>query len=384
MEQFTGIPLTGGAFDSRYVEGDRLRAALLGVYARTKTRNEKTGMPDGAMPPMLRPKTLQESIAAINASTSEQREPVRRLAACRLTLAHVEGQADFRPSLGALVGPDMTEAILNNVAPLIDQSEKTGVVDKNQVMRGVYQIMAPAPALYEMPAPLAPLAPQSIVPEAMSTTTVFDKATLLTTTSVSSGAWGNYDKLAALLDPQTWSTNSPFFIDSYSAVLKGGGKQAVKDPHPPPIGATWSGHLYEYVRWSWNDAVISAYQNYLNISFVVTTTEIRFHFSLFASQGSLMLTRVANDGIEVDSGFLIARKVPGVDPVGPLSYVVFNTQKALRSSSIVSRRTSNQGPPRAGDIINYNTPVVLTMFMDYAAWETIAAWQKASLPAWVP
>ncbi|HYI03075.1 hypothetical protein, partial [Hyalangium sp.] len=127
-----------------------------------------------------------------------------------------------------------------------------------------------------------------------------------------------------------------------------------------PPGETWHGHLFEHVEWNWNTFSVSSFRNFLNISYEVSENpqRIRLGFSLYTCEGSTLFVREARNGVDVDSGFL------NVDRVNtPPGFFSIDTQKVIRFSDILERRTPLEGPAGSGQILSFMAPAIVGLWM---------------------
>jgi len=189
---------------------------------------------------------------------------------------------------------------------------------------------------------------------------------LVTTVTVATSSQLDFDDIAWMSDPRTWSLRSPFWLASTQVALQDGRFQPIEGPE---LGQSWKGNLYEFAEWNWNAASISAVQNYLNIDFRQQRwTEdgdelglVWMGYSLFSCQGSMMLTRLASNGVDVDRGFLAVLYHHSKHEERPRSVAL--AQKNVRFCDILTRRTSHQGMAGAGQTMCYLAPAVVGLWM---------------------
>jgi hypothetical protein len=129
--------------------------------------------------------------------------------------------------------------------------------------------------------------------------------------------------------------------------------------------------LYEDVRLRWQELVISRFENYLNIRFEVTKSEIALDYSLHHCAGSRMLARVFSCRTDVDRGFFRARR----DETG---LVRIEALKCIRFTDLLSRRMPHQGAPGAGQLMNRTVPAVLGIWLDHLMANSIRQWESES------
>jgi hypothetical protein len=198
---------------------------------------------------------------------------------------------------------------------------------------------------------------------------------LVTTVTVATSSQLDFDSIAWMSDPRTWALRSAFWRASTQVALVEGRFQPTEGS---PLGTSWKGNLYEFAEWNWNAASISAVQNYLNIDFRQHRwTEdgdelglVWMSYSLYSCQGSMMLTRLASNGVDVDRGFLavLYHHPKG----GPAPRSVALAQKNVRFSDILTRRTSHQGMAGAGQTMSYIAPAVVGLWMYEGFHETFS------------
>ncbi|HEX8824077.1 MAG TPA: hypothetical protein VF794_29425 [Archangium sp.] len=202
-----------------------------------------------------------------------------------------------------------------------------------------------------------------------------DLNSLVTTVTVATSSQLDFDSIAWMSDPRTWALRSAFWRASTQVALVEGRFQPTEGS---PLGTSWKGNLYEFAEWNWNAASISAVQNYLNIDFRQHRwTEdgdelglVWMSYSLYSCQGSMMLTRLASNGVDVDRGFLavLYHHPKG----GPAPRSVALAQKNVRFSDILTRRTSHQGMAGAGQTMSYLAPAVVGLWMYEGFHETFS------------
>ncbi|SEM26309.1 hypothetical protein SAMN05444354_1147 [Stigmatella aurantiaca] len=187
-----------------------------------------------------------------------------------------------------------------------------------------------------------------------------DLETLVTTVQDSALSELDFDKLVSVLDPREWK-QSKFWRRSDRVTILPGQSTSQVIIDTPPSGSSWSGNLYEYVEWNWNVYSISAFQVYLNIQFEVMPEpkgqrEINMDFSLHSCRGSMLYARVADTGVDVDSGFVhVTERLPGK--------FIINAEKRIRYSNIVDSRSALQGFPGGGMLLSLLAPAVVGLWM---------------------
>jgi hypothetical protein len=89
------------------------------------------------------------------------------------------------------------------------------------------------------------------------------------------------------------------------------------------------------------------------------------NFSLFSCEGSELLTRLSNRGIDVDCGSQCVDKIPPCSVNQPPG-VQFNlrTQKNIRYSDFLNRQMPNEGPLGAGQFLSYMAPAIVGLWMN--------------------
>lgn len=201
--------------------------------------------------------------------------------------------------------------------------------------------------------------PQPQVPEPESR---LDLTTLVTTVDIPSRSNMSFAQLVEFLDPRSWS-RSPFWPESYEVTLDKDTHEFTKVPGTPKLGLPttgWSGFLFEHVEWNWNLSTVSSFKNYLRIDYKVDeqAQTIELDFDLYLCDGSQLYALVLRRGIDIDFGFQRVR----ANPSG--SGWVLNTQKNLRFSDTLDRRTPFEGPIGSGQLLIYMAPAIVGLWMN--------------------
>ncbi len=371
------------------------RAALLSVFTNTHQGGSEVAR---FLPPSMRPMPLRDALRSISRVSPEPDSKAVRIASRRLlsTAARTPDtglRRELRGYSQALLGGERENQLWTHVSqkPQRGTSRPAPEVPHRAAMFS----MDPAPAapgltieaptaneevLMRQVAAMARRGPdnlpsrQELLPllqavdeqeEALSSA-YLNVNSLVTTVTIATSSQLDFDSIAWMSDPRTWSQRSEFWRASTQVALMDGRFQPIEGPPP---GTSWKGNLYEFAEWNWNTASISAVQNYLNIDFRAHRwTEggdelglIWMSFSLFSCQGSMMLTRLASNGVDVDRGFqaVLYHHAKGE----PAPHVAALAQKNVRFSDILSRRTSHQGMAGAGQTMSYLAPAVVGLWM---------------------
>ncbi len=358
------------------------RAALMSVFAHSH--------PGGAeltrlLPASMRPLPIREALRLISALPEVRKDRALRIAVNRLAVSaaqtpDLELRRELRGYCRMLLGEELEGDVWKRFeagqrrarqvpvstppAPCSPGEVASSGSDSASLLarvqhlaRGLDPDERPSrQELEELCDALEPLRPSSHL----------DVDSLVTSVTVAASSRLGFDRIAWICDPRTWSLQSPFWAASTQVERVNGRFQPVQGP---PLGAPWKGLLYEFCEWNWNSASVIAIQNYLNIDYRWrrwTTPEgdelglFWMGYSLHSCQGSMILTRLAPGGVDVDHGSLAALYV---HPKGrqPRSGVL--AQKCLRFSDLLSRRTSQQGLPGAGQGLSYITPAAVGLWL---------------------
>ncbi len=370
------------------------RAALLSVFANTHRGGAEMAR---FLPPTMRPMPLRDALRSISRISPEKDSKAVRIASKRLmsTAARATDagmQRELRSCSRSLLGDTDEEALWTRVSRkaspmraalfLDEQAPSEPGVFEAQARGGISfdPLSANAELLKQDVTRMARRGPQNLPSraemeslilavkeqeEALSSS-YLNLDSLVTTVTVSTSSTLDFERICWLSDPRTWSAQSAFWVASQQVELVKGRFVPVENPD---YGSSWNGHLYEFAEWNWNTASISAVQNYLNIDFRQHRWTqdgdelglVWMGFSLYACQGSMMLTRLASNGVDVDRGFLA---VLYLHPKGaPEPMAVALVQKNVRFSDTLTRRTSHQGLAGAGQTMSYMAPAVVGLWM---------------------
>lgn len=379
------------------------RAALLSVFTNTHQGGSEVAR---FLPPSMRPMPLRDALRSISRVSPEPDSKAVRVASRRLlsTAARTPDTSLRRELRGysqTLLGGEREEQLWTHVnqkrqrwpsrpapeaphraamfsrdpapaAPELGVARTPGLTieaptDSEEVlMRQVAALARRGPDNLPSRQELLPLLNAVDEQEESLSSAYLNMSSLVTTVTVATSSQLDFDSIAYMSDPRTWSLRSAFWVASTQVALLDGRFQPIEGP---PLGTSWKGNLYEFAEWNWNAASISAVQNYLNIDFRAHRwTEdgdelglIWMSFSLFSCQGSMMLTRLASNGVDVDRGF---QAVLYHHPKGaPAPHVAALAQKNVRFSDILSRRTSHQGMAGAGQTMCFLAPAVVGLWM---------------------
>jgi hypothetical protein len=341
------------------------RAALMSVFLHTLSRNN----PARLVVPSLQPLMLSQAVEWIHRLPSGLRKKAQAHAAFRLAVAmYVEKRmAEFEPSLQVLLGVEDESALRARLQTLQEPSP-------DQVFQAIYEplsrIPAPPPDGEAPKEPLSFAERQELPPEpqgsrgtvsspTQQSQSTLDLENLTTTVRIRAPSLRDFKDLKRMLDPRSWD-ESPFWPESYQVELSEDGSQFDKVKAKETPGETWHGHLFEHVEWNWNTFSVSSFRNFLNISYEVSENpqRIRLGFSLYTCEGSTLFVREARNGVDVDSGFL------NVDRVNtPPGFFSIDTQKVIRFSDILDRRSPLEGPVGSGQILSFMAPAIVGLWM---------------------
>jgi hypothetical protein len=320
-------------------------AAMFGVYAAAE-------LPDGAALGPASPLSPSQALEVLRRSRDPLCERARRVAGAKLAAsAFIDGRDDLLKALEQLWGYDAVEAIAKAVGQINDPTA-------DDVIQQAYAVLG------------ARGAEGFAGGSRPQTQSHLDVRTLVTTAHVATEGEGSFKRLARFMDPRSWRT-SPFWLAADKVIEVDG--RFVRDPNPPPLGKSWKGYFYEYVSWAFNTSVVSAFQCFLDVDFQVDeeARRIEMRFSLYRAAGSMLLARVAQGGVNVDSGYSKADPLSGNAERG--SYRI-QTQKSIRYDDLLTRSTPNQGPPGVGQELNYMAPAVVALWMNDLTYESVRAW----------
>jgi hypothetical protein len=359
------------ALAERPQEVHEYRAALMSALLHTLPRSD----PARLIVPSLQPLPLSQALELIHTLPERYQPKARAHAAFRLSVAiFVERrEAEFGPYLLQLLGPQVErdlrarlrllqeptpelvfqavyDSLGERLSPPVgqdDQAQSPSPDDKAQSPRRTLRTSS-----FSLEA--APAVP------AQQTQSTLDLESLTTTVRIRAPSLRDFKDLRRVLDPRSWD-ESPFWPEAYQVELSPDRREFAKVKTVEVPGEPWHGHLFEHVEWNWNLQTLASFRNFLNISFNVSEApqRIRLDFSLYACEGSQLLLREARNGIDVDRGFM------NVDHVSTPQATFFriDTQKAIRFSDILDRRTPFEGPVGSGQILSLLAPAVVGLWM---------------------
>ena len=353
------------------------RAALMSVFLHTLPRND----PSRLLVPSVKPLTLPQAIAWIHRLPDRLQRKARAHAAFRLAVATFieQREKEFEPLLIELLGPQEEREL----------REKLQFVERptlDTVFSAIYEPMtrpttsAPSTQDPEDPrsfaerreakpeleahrlrriAPAPRVLPIMAAPPAQHGQSTLDLENLTTTVRIQAPSLRDFKELRLVLDPRNWSA-SPFWPESYQVELSEDGTQFQKVQNKQPPGESWHGNLFEHVEWNWNTVSVSSFRNFLNISFEVSENpqQIRLNFSLYSCEGSTLFIREARNGVDVDRGFLNLDRVNT-----PPGFFRIDTQKIIRFSDLLERRSPLEGPVGSGQILSFMAPAIVGLWM---------------------
>ena len=351
------------------------RAALMSVFLHTLPRND----PARLVVPSVQPLRLSEAIAWIQRLPDRLQRKARAHAAFRLAVATFieRREREFEPWLVELLGAQEEKELREKLSFL-------ALVTPDAVFEAIYEPLArpppTAPSSQDFKAPpsaaerrevepeprprrRAPPVPRALpimaAPPPQHAQSTLDLENLTTTVRIKAPSLRSFDQLRVILDPRSWDL-SPFWPESYPVELSEDGTEFHKVLLKANPGEAWQGSLFEHVEWNWNAVSISSFRNFLNIDYGVDTAQqqIRLTFSLYSCEGSTLFIREARNGVDVDRGFL------NVDMVNtPPGSFRIDTQKVIRFSDILERRSPLEGPVGSGQILSFMAPAVVGLWM---------------------
>jgi hypothetical protein len=360
------------------------RAALLSVYLHTERATPWAPVARFLPPSMPQPMPIERAYEVIREQlTGEYKRLALHIATSRLVkvappaffrharveIASLPEKRQTEAGLQALLGAEGVAALVEALQDLqgtrdkqVKRSSRTGRFAPRDVTAegALPDWMADRAAWLLKEAP-----PTECLKRPSPSRAVMPISTLVTDIQVNSRVFLSYQTLTQQLDPRNWG-RSPLWRAAHEVVPSE--KGFTKRPPSSELGQPWDGMFYEHVEWNWNERSLAAFQCYLNISFRTdpVARSISLHFRLHSCQGSLLYSRLAQTGIDVDSGeqtaWLCKQEDAEVSPETPVWFSV-DTRKALRYSDVLDRLTPHQGPPQAGALLNYLAPIVAGLWM---------------------
>jgi hypothetical protein len=369
------------------------RAALASVFLHADARGDLSD----TLPPEMQPLPLKDAVGLINTLPDRLYVPARDVAGCKLAVAAlVQHRDDLEPHLRELLNMDSHELTKLMRTELPHQPAEGDLrISYDQLRQVFYGESAPRIRARFRSRPSAPTtAPppqaspqQSSKPKLVTKAEVADVQTcfteeavqpippppestlnltsLVTTVDIPSQSNCEFAFLARALDPRSWSL-SPFWPESYRVQSSNGSGFTRAQEVTPQIGESWNGYLFEHVEFNWNLDNIAAFENFLDIRFVVDRAQqqLRLDFALYSCESSLFYAlEFPRKGIDVDSGFqCVAPLPPAPGQKGPLFRV--RTVKNIRYADFLDRTTPDQGPAGAGQALRYVAPAVVGLWMN--------------------
>jgi len=342
-----------------------MRAALLSVYLHTDPRGDASY----ALTPAMQPLSLSSAISTLHELPPEYQRSGLQHATFRLASAvFVEGSKEFRPALRELLGDDKLGRLEGSLKPSIpDEALRPPTYEAirrivynpgGRPIQGAEDVRAPLvqPLIVERPFILAQAAPVRAGPES-----TLDLVTLTTTVNIPSTTNLPFDQLATTLDPRNW-TQSPFWQQSVQVEPDESGTDFTRTTRKPQLGQPWDGFLFEHVEWNWNTSTVSSFRNFLKLGFQVDVPKqtIDMTFSLHSCEGSQLYALVSKRGVDIDFG------IQSVQPPGPggAGLLELRTQKNIRFSDTLNRRTSFEGGVGSGALLVYLAPALVGLWMN--------------------
>jgi hypothetical protein len=347
-----------------------MRAALMSMYLHTDPRGDASY----ALTPAMQPLSLPSAIQTIHDLPPEYQRSGLQHATFRLASAvFVEGSKEFRPDLQELLGGDRLGrdqlAGFEGRISISTPDNALNIPTYETIRRIVYgqgdrltqrgaDVQEPLvqPRIVERPFFLTQAAPVRAGPES-----TLDLVTLTTTVNIPSTSNLPFDQLATALDPRNW-TQSPFWQQSVQVEPDESGTDFTLTTRKPQLGQPWDGFLFEHVEWNWNTSTVSSFRNFLKLGFQVDVPKqtIDMTFSLHSCEGSQLYALVSKRGVDIDFGIQSVQP-PGPDGAGLLE---LRTQKNIRFSDTLNRRTSFEGGVGSGALLVYLAPALVGLWMN--------------------
>jgi hypothetical protein len=348
------------------------RAALMSVFLNTLPRSD----PARLLVPSVQPLMLSQAIKWISRLPDSLQRKARAHAAFRLAVATfverrekefapmllellgTEAERELRAKLQTIDKPTLDTVFMAIYEPLRPPSP-TATSAQEPPSSGECPTTGPEPHPSRRIAPAPRVLPIMAGPPPQHAQSTLDLEYLTTTVRIQAPSLRDFKDLRRILDPRSWDL-SPFWPESYQVELSEDGTAFQKVQTKESPGESWHGNLFEHVEWNWNTFSVSSFRNFLNISYEVSEPQqqIRLSFSLYSCEGSTLFVREARNGVDVDSGFL---NVDGVG--GPSAHFSIDTQKVIRFSDILERRSPLEGPVGSGQILSFMAPAVVGLWM---------------------
>lgn len=383
------------------------RSALISVFLHADARGDLSD----TLPPDMQPVPLPDAIGLINNLPDRLYVPARDVAGCKLAVATLlQHKEEFEPQLSELLGMDSHELTQLLRTGLAHQPAEGDLrISYDQLRQVFYGQSAPeirsrfrgrpstpttapppkdSPQQSSKPSPVKAVLkslkalPQKLVTPAEGTDiqtcfteeatqqippppeSTLNLASLVTTVDIPSQSNCDFAFLARALDPRSWSV-SPFWPESYRVQISTDGRGFTRATEiTPQIGESWNGYLFEHVEFNWNLGNIAAFENFLDIQFVVDPAQrqLRLDFALFSCESSQFYAlEFPRKGIDVDSGFQCVAPLPPGQQGPPLR---IRTVKNIRYADFLDRTTPDQGPAGAGQALRYVAPAVVGLWMN--------------------
>jgi len=214
--------------------------------------------------------------------------------------------------------------------------------------------------------------------ETLLTDVDLDLQTMVTTFRLQLRVERPFAELVKVLDPVSWSLIGPeYFPKTYMVKVVNGKIQYDQfgDPlphtRPQPIGVGRQGLFFEQFGWSLNGSALSEYRNILDISFsAVPGTEISMSYSLTDCLRSSLGADVQAGGIDIDSGYAIAKHEKD-------DWWCLEAEKNIRFTDRTRGSVGLDLPYDAGQVLNYFAPSITAVFLDKAIYLAVCAHAKA-------
>ena len=345
-------------------EAAALRAAQFSIYANSRLGPQATRL----FPEALQPMPLARAVSVLKSYMSPRPEEKEAMpdfakAATAQLSAGVQSFPELRPYASLLAGP----ALLGDMEQKLQERRE----------RAPRPLQAEQPVQQELRTQARLASLDVLMPSALEAqprgwilerSVQLDPVTLVTTARVVARYKGDLKLLARGVNPISWSRLYPeFWPASYRVKPRDG--QLLKDPVQPGPDEDWEGLLCEVVELSWNESIISSFENYLRVRMHVGEDSFAFSYSEYFCEGALLLLRLSAGGIDVDRGFYRARREED-------GFIHLEVEKNVRFMDLTSRLTAFQGLPEGGQVLNYNAPSWVGLWMDRLVIHALEEWSR--------
>ncbi len=359
------------------------RAALLSVYLHTERATPWEPIARFLPPSLPRPMPVERAYETIRQQlTGEYQRLALRIAASRLvkstpalflgtdpSSARLPARQQAEVGLQALLGDEGVNALFDTFHRLLEKLDEQAERPKRTGRSALRDVtgagVLPDWWVDRVVWGLTDVPPIESRSRRSSKRVVMPLSSLVTDIQVESKVWLSYQTLTQQLDPRNWG-RSPLWRAAHEVIPSRAG--FTRSPLSTALGTQWDGAFYEHVEWNWNERSLAAYQCYLNVSFRRDPVERRVDlgFSLHSCQGSLLYSRLAQTGVDVDHGgqtaILCQREDARASPQRRVWFTV-GTRKALRYTDVLDRLTPHQGPPGTGAFLSYMAPIIAGLWV---------------------